>query len=189
MARLYPFRALRPRPSDAPRIAAVPYDVVNTDEARTRVIQSLYQQFLGRQADPTGLNLSLSFLRAGGPIQKIRAIIAGSAEFFTARSGSNNTTFVTNLYQDVLKRPVDPVGQSLAGQALTGGTDRIKVAEAVLDSPEGQQVLVQSYYTQFLRRTADSVGLSLATAALARGVDEVQIEVVIGSSDEYFNLG
>src|SRR5256885_11053699 len=34
MATLRPFRALRPRPSDAPRIAAVPYDVVSTDEAR-----------------------------------------------------------------------------------------------------------------------------------------------------------
>ena len=34
MATLHPFRALRPRPSDAPRIAAVPYDVVNTEEAR-----------------------------------------------------------------------------------------------------------------------------------------------------------
>src|SRR5215510_1481723 len=34
MARLFPFRALRPRPSDAPRIAAVPYDVVTTEEAR-----------------------------------------------------------------------------------------------------------------------------------------------------------
>jgi uncharacterized protein (DUF1015 family) len=34
MARLYPFRALRPRPEEASRIAAVPYDVVNTDEAR-----------------------------------------------------------------------------------------------------------------------------------------------------------
>jgi uncharacterized protein (DUF1015 family) len=29
-----PFRALRPRPDDAARIAAVPYDVVSTDEAR-----------------------------------------------------------------------------------------------------------------------------------------------------------
>jgi uncharacterized protein (DUF1015 family) len=35
MASLYPFRALRPRPAEAARIAAVPYDVVNTDEART----------------------------------------------------------------------------------------------------------------------------------------------------------
>jgi uncharacterized protein (DUF1015 family) len=34
MARLQPFRALRPRPADAARVAAVPYDVVSTDEAR-----------------------------------------------------------------------------------------------------------------------------------------------------------
>lgn len=35
MATLYPFRALRPRPADAARISAVPYDVVNLEEART----------------------------------------------------------------------------------------------------------------------------------------------------------
>jgi uncharacterized protein (DUF1015 family) len=34
MAVIRPFRALRPEPSLASRIAAVPYDVVNTDEAR-----------------------------------------------------------------------------------------------------------------------------------------------------------
>src|ERR1700730_15393179 len=34
MSTLRPFRALRPKPSDAPAIAAVPYDVVNADEAR-----------------------------------------------------------------------------------------------------------------------------------------------------------
>ncbi len=34
MATLHPFRALRPDAADAARIAAVPYDVVNTDEAR-----------------------------------------------------------------------------------------------------------------------------------------------------------
>jgi len=34
MATLYPFRALRPRPGDAAKIAAVPYDVVSTEEAR-----------------------------------------------------------------------------------------------------------------------------------------------------------
>lgn len=35
MARLRPFRALRPRPELASQIAAVPYDVVNRDEAAT----------------------------------------------------------------------------------------------------------------------------------------------------------
>src|SRR5260221_7234139 len=34
MATLYPFRALRPTPADAAAVAAVPYDVVSTDEAR-----------------------------------------------------------------------------------------------------------------------------------------------------------
>src|SRR5262245_28741626 len=35
MAIIYPFRALRPRPAEAARIAAVPYDVVSTEEARS----------------------------------------------------------------------------------------------------------------------------------------------------------
>lgn len=34
MARIHPFRALRPAPAAAARVAAVPYDVVNTEEAR-----------------------------------------------------------------------------------------------------------------------------------------------------------
>jgi uncharacterized protein (DUF1015 family) len=34
MAALFPFRALRPRSADAAEVAAVPYDVVDTDEAR-----------------------------------------------------------------------------------------------------------------------------------------------------------
>ena len=34
MAALYPFRALRPVPDAAARVASVPYDVVSTDEAR-----------------------------------------------------------------------------------------------------------------------------------------------------------
>src|SRR5919201_1494158 len=34
MATLHPFRVLRPKPANAANIAAVPYDVVSTDEAR-----------------------------------------------------------------------------------------------------------------------------------------------------------
>src|SRR5262245_19925759 len=38
MASVYPFQALRPKPADAARVAAVPYDVVSTDEARALAI-------------------------------------------------------------------------------------------------------------------------------------------------------
>ena len=34
MSALFPFRALRPAPDAAARVASVPYDVVSTDEAR-----------------------------------------------------------------------------------------------------------------------------------------------------------
>jgi len=34
MATLHPFRALRPAPTSAAAVAAVPYDVINVDEAR-----------------------------------------------------------------------------------------------------------------------------------------------------------
>lgn len=38
MSQLFPFRALRPAPHVASRVASVPYDVVNTDEARALAI-------------------------------------------------------------------------------------------------------------------------------------------------------
>src|SRR6187200_1934217 len=34
MSAIFPFAALRPEPATASRVAAVPYDVVNTEEAR-----------------------------------------------------------------------------------------------------------------------------------------------------------
>src|SRR5215510_11918962 len=34
MSQLFPFRALRPAPDAASRVASVPYDVVSTEEAR-----------------------------------------------------------------------------------------------------------------------------------------------------------
>src|SRR3954447_24490397 len=40
MSTLFPFRALRPAPDAADRVASVPYDVVNTEEARALVAGS-----------------------------------------------------------------------------------------------------------------------------------------------------
>jgi uncharacterized protein (DUF1015 family) len=40
MASIFPFRALRPTPESAAQVAAVPYDVVNTDEARALAVDN-----------------------------------------------------------------------------------------------------------------------------------------------------
>jgi cyclophilin family peptidyl-prolyl cis-trans isomerase len=161
--------------------------IVTSDESRTHEIENLYQSLLNRQADPTGLSQSLSFLKAGGTLQKLRAVIVGSPEYFQSRSSSSNDSFLTNVYHDALGRAVDPVGQSLAGQALSAGMNRNQVAAVVLSSMEGQQFLVQSYYTALLNRTADGIGMANSTAVLTAGLSEERIVIAITASDEYFN--
>src|SRR5262249_46284326 len=125
--------------------------------------------------------------KGGGTLQNIRAVIVGSNEYFQDRSASSNSTFLTTVYQDTLGRAIDPVGQSLGGQALSAGMDRTKVAQVVLGSPEGEQFLVQNYYSQLLQRTADSVGINASSAALTQGVNEEQVLIAIAVSDEYFS--
>jgi uncharacterized protein (DUF1015 family) len=72
MATLKPFRALRPKPADAPRIAAVPYDVVSTDEARALA-----------EGNP------LSFLRVSRPELELPAGTDPYADDVYERAGKN----------------------------------------------------------------------------------------------------
>jgi uncharacterized protein (DUF1015 family) len=72
MATLKPFRALRPKPVDAPHIAAVPYDVVSTDEARVLA-----------EGNP------LSFLRVSRPELELPAGADPYADAVYERAGKN----------------------------------------------------------------------------------------------------
>ena len=72
MATLKPFRALRPKPADAPRIAAVPYDVVSTDEARALA-----------EGNP------LSFLRVSRPELELPAAADPYADAVYQRAATN----------------------------------------------------------------------------------------------------
>jgi autotransporter-associated beta strand protein len=147
--------------------------IQSSTEARTRQVETLYQTFLSRQADPTGLDLSTRFLGMGGSFFHLQAVIAGSQEYFQ-RAGGTNNGFLTAVYRDALSRAVDSVGQSLGSQALANGTSRTDLAEVVFTSQEGLEDLVQSFYRQFLRRAADSIGLNASTAALQARVQQQQ---------------
>jgi autotransporter-associated beta strand protein len=179
--------------------------IQTSPEGRMRQVETLFQKFLGRQADPTGLNLSTNFLNIGGSYFQLEAAIAGSSEY-SQRAGGTINGFLTALYQDALGRAIDGVGQSLGSQALSSGTTNTMLAEVVFTSQEGLQDLVQSLYNEFLHRSADSVGLSQSTTALQMRVQQQQqstngtagqqnnqvgasvdqlISVIVGS-DEYF---
>jgi hypothetical protein len=129
-------------------------------EYRTEVVQSLYGQFLHRSADPGGLNAFVTFLGAGGSVEQVASVLAGSLEYYQTRGGGSDTGFIGALYQDALQRSADPSGQARFNQALSGGISRNQIAAAILASAEYHQDLVQNIYQRFLRRPADSGGLS-----------------------------
>jgi hypothetical protein len=145
--------------------------IQSSQEARTHQVEMLYQMLLGRQADPVGLDLSTRFLGMGGSFFQLEATIAGSQEYFQ-RAGGTNSGFLSTLYPNALSRAIDPVGQSLGGQALTNGASLKHVADVVFTSQEGLQVLVQNYYSQFLHRVADSASLNASTTALQQRIQQ-----------------
>lgn len=147
--------------------------IQGSSEGRTRQVQTLFQKFLGRAADPVGLDLSTRWLTLGGSYFDLESAIVGSPEYFQ-RAGGTNNGFLTTAYRDVLSRSIDAVGQSLGSRALSGGASIDKVAEAIFTSQEGLQDLVQSFYSQFLHRSAESTAVSASTTALQQRIQQQQ---------------
>jgi hypothetical protein len=157
-------------------------------EYRTVQAQGLYRSLLKRSADPGGLANSVAFLMAGGTVEQLGAVIAGSPEYFQARGGGTNNGFLTALYQDLLNRPIDTNGQTGFTMALANGVTPTQVAAAILSSLEYRQLLVNGFYQQFLLRNADPVGLNGFVTALQNGARDEQIIAFFLSSDEYASV-
>jgi hypothetical protein len=155
-------------------------------EYRTDLVQSLYSQFLHRNADSAGLNAFVTFLGAGGSVEQVASSMAGSPEYYQMRGGGSDGGFLNALYQDALQRNPDPAGQTGFGQALANGVSRSQVASAILTSDEYRQVLVRSFYQRFLRRPADTGGLNTFASLLAQGSPDQQVIAFIIGSGEYF---
>jgi hypothetical protein len=157
-----------------------------SDEARRRQVTDSYMKLLGRSPDAIGLGLSVHFLEVGGSLIRLRAVIAGSPEFYQNRGGNTNQGFVNALYQFVLGRPSDPNGLAAATAALDNKFDRVKLAEQFLKSPENQQDTVASLYSTYLKRQPDSTGQAAFLAELQKGTPEEVLVMFMTGSDEYF---
>jgi hypothetical protein len=54
-----------------------------------------------------------NFLAQGGTQLRLEANIVGSDEYFITRGGGTVNGYLQTLYQDVLNRPIDPIGLQL----------------------------------------------------------------------------
>ncbi len=128
------------------------------NEFQTRVVEQIYEHYLRRAADPTGLQNGIAFLNTGATIEQFTSVVVGSTEYFQNEAGGTNSGFLSAIYEDALARPIDPTAEVNDLALLSQGTTRQQIAYDVLRSVEYDTSLVNYFYETFLRRPADRTG-------------------------------
>jgi Bacterial Ig domain/Domain of unknown function (DUF4214) len=159
--------------------------LMHTSEALTRSLDNLYEHYLGRQADASGIAAFVPLL-ASGQDEQVQAQLLGSPEYSQFHQASSLHDFLAHLYLDVLGRPADAAAEAYFGGAQFGG-NRTAIALAVVSSPEANRVLVQQDYDRFLQREPDSAGAAYWANALTQSANSLTFAQAIVGSDEYFD--
>ncbi|HLJ93878.1 MAG TPA: Ig-like domain-containing protein, partial [Gemmataceae bacterium] len=121
-----------------------------------------------------------------GKVETLALTILASAEYFQL-SGNTNDGFLADLYEDLLLRPIDPLGRAGWNQVLASGVSRLTVATLIFNGTENLNIQVNLQYEKLLRREADTGGLSsFAQVERQSGIDAVIAG--LAGSDEYFAL-
>ena len=95
------------------------------------LINHLYQEMLGRDADPEGLETYVEALQRGWSVDKIRAEIANSHE---------TRQLLQQLYREIFNRDVDETGLQTYRDLLQRGWGLKRVRKDLIASPEARQL-------------------------------------------------
>jgi hypothetical protein len=160
-------------------------DIESSTEYLTDQVTALYNRYLSRPPDATGLQGWVSVLQSGGTLEQVGEHLVSSDEFFQAQGGTN-TAFVTALYSQVLGRAGSPSEITGWVNFLNAGHTRFTVATSFFTAPEYQNDLVEGYYTLYLQRNADTPGLTTWTTSLTTGSTDQQVAAnILGSQEGY----
>ena len=166
---------------------AVVAGIQNSAEYRHDEINTLFQAFLHRAADPGALAADNALLVQGATLEQLATRIVSSDEYFQ-QSGGTNDGFLSALFQDVLHRGIDDSAKAAFAQALSHGATRAQIADHLFASQEYRRDEVQSLYQQALDRDADPKGLAYWADQLARGVRDERLLAALLSSQENFDI-
>ncbi|QVL33599.1 DUF4214 domain-containing protein [Telmatocola sphagniphila] len=159
---------------------------INSTENRTNQVQGWFEQYLDRNADPTGLAFYVNQLQTGFSESQVLSEIILSSEFTSA---NDTNAFVNTLYQTILGRAADAAGLAYWTSALNNGTvSRATVLNDFITSPEGLQAVINSEYSSYLERTPKFWETNQAAWALANGYYTYgQFQASILTSREFFS--
>ena len=176
------------------RSSAVYLAMLHTNWVEQR-IQADYQHYLGRAADPSGLqhwsdvvgHAMADFFPSD--LEQATGAIASSAEAYR-RAGSTPDGFVDRTYQLVLGRDADSSGHAFWTAKLAAGTSRLALVRGLLRSNERATRLVGGAYLSDLGRAADSGGRTSWVAKYhAAQMGEIRLIISLLVSDEAAGSG
>lgn len=98
----------------------------------------------------------------------------------------SNQRIVSQIYLDVLERPVDTPGMTTWTSRLGSGATRDQILVDIQNTDEGRRLKINKLYRKLLNRDVDTAGLGVFTFALSLGSTLNQVEAGIAASDEYF---
>jgi hypothetical protein len=109
--------------------------------------------------------------------------ITGSADVMVF---SHIHIWLNQVYQNLLGRPLDPVGESCWTGALAQGATQTEVVQDIEASPEYRIRVIDNLYATLLGRAPDMLGLTNFLAAMNSGTTIEQVKSAILGSEEYF---
>jgi streptogramin lyase len=108
-------------------------------------------------------------------------------KFIISVSGTPNQRYVSQLYLDLLQRPVDPIGLAVWVPMLDHDAGHFQIVEGIMNSPEYRDKIVQNLYNRLLLRDAAPVELDLWRNYFNLGGTAERVEAFILGSDEYLS--
>lgn len=158
----------------------------NSVEYRTRGINELYQELLGRPVDSGGLSYWLAATNGpNGNLETVRVAILSSGEYYQ-NSGGTNAGFITSLYQDLFERAPAPAEITYWEGVLNAGATRRAVVVGFTESTESRSRDIRDMYETYLRRTPGPSELDFWLNFLASGGTRKRVQFAILASQEYF---
>lgn len=155
-------------------------------ERRSRIINQLYNDYLGRNVDGAGLKYWLGVWAANRGPERVQAGIIGTLEYFV-RSGAtqaNPGPWVQALYQNILNRSASASDVAYWVGVLRS-TSRETVVYGFVTSDEYRLTVIGGFYSTYLKRTLDAAGGQYWLNQMKNGVTQEQILSGILASDEY----
>jgi uncharacterized delta-60 repeat protein len=111
----------------------------------------------------------------------------GLARYVPVEERTPNERVVSQMYLDLLFRPVDPSGLAHWSGLLDQGVPRTDVVRSIQASDEYLAAVVRDAYQRLLGRLPDAGGSAAWAQFLAAGASQDQLEASLLGSAEYFS--